>query len=170
METAPNKKKFFIFRWIDYLCVFFGAVGAVCLLVTTLIVVLEVIMRYIFHKPTIWVAETSIYLTMAVGLLTAAFALKENMHFGMTFLSDRLSAGKQRILRVVTHLMGIAYSSVFVVKGIEMVKFSYEFEDISTGLLETPLWIPNLLIPIAGLLLVLQFINKLAEEFTIHND
>ncbi len=167
METAP-KKKFIIFRWIDSLCAFFGAIAAAFLMIVALIVVFEVFMRYI-GRPTIWVAETSIYLTMAVGLLAAAYALRENMHFSMTFLTDRISARNHRRLRIVTHLMGIAYSSVYVVKGLEMAKFSYEFEDVSTGLLETPLWIPNALLPIAGALLALQFLSKLSEEFTNQN-
>lgn len=168
META-NKKKFIIFRWIDSLCVLFGAVGAICLLVTTLIVVLEVFLRYVLNSPTTWVSETSIYLTMAVGLLAAAYALKENMHISITNLTERLSAQNRRRMKILTHLMGIAYSAVFVAKGIEMVKFSYEMEDISTGLMETPLWIPNMFIPIGGLLLLLQFINKLADEISNRN-
>ncbi len=167
METAP-KKKLAIFRWIDNLCVFFGSISAAFLMFIALIVVFEVIMRYV-GKPTIWVAETSIYLTMAVGLLAAAYALKENMHFSMTFLTDRISAQNHRRLKILTHLMGIAYSTVFVVKGFEMAKFSYEFEDISTGLMETPLWIPNMVLPIGGLLLALQFLSKLSEEFTNRN-
>lgn len=168
METV-TKNKFFIFRWIDTLCYLFGALGAIFLMLTAFIVVLEVFLRKFFNAPTIWVAETSIYLTMAVGLLTAAHALKLDMHFSIPNLIDRLSTNNRRRLKIVTHLMGMAYSIVFLVKGVQMVKFSYEMEDISTGLMETPLWIPNMLIPIAGLLLALQFINKLAEAISNRN-
>lgn len=168
METV-TKKRFFIFRWIDSISYFFGAMAAVFLMLTAVIVVLEVFLRYVFNSPTIWVAETSVYLTMAVGLLAAAHTLKLDMHFSMPHLIDRLSVRNRRRLKIVTHLMGMAYSIVFLVKGIGMVWFSYDLEDISTGLMETPLWIPNMLIPIAGLLLLLQFFNKLVEEISNRN-
>jgi TRAP-type mannitol/chloroaromatic compound transport system permease small subunit len=48
----------------------------------------------------------------------------------------------------------------------EMVKFAYDIEDVSTGMLAAPLWIPWLLVPVGGLLLTLQFINKLADDFS----
>jgi TRAP-type C4-dicarboxylate transport system permease small subunit len=168
METAA-KKRLFIFRWIDNISYFFGALAAIFLMVTAAIVVLEVFLRYVFNSPTIWVAETSVYLTMAVGLLAAAHTLKLDMHFSIPHLTDRLSKANRRRLKIVTHLMGMAYSIVFLVKGIQMAWFSYDMEDISTGLMETPLWLPNMLIPIAGLLLALQFFSKLVEEISNRN-
>lgn len=164
METAPNKK-FFLFRWIDNISDFGGALASICLAVLTIIVSLEVFLRYIFNAPTTWVGEVSVYLCMAVGLLGAAYALKLNMLFGITDIVDRLSAKTRRQIRILTNILGVVYSVVFIVKGIQMAWFSYDMEDVSTGLLATPLWIPNLFIPIAGALLAVQFINKVAEDF-----
>jgi C4-dicarboxylate transporter, DctQ subunit len=163
MQTTPEKK-FIIFRWIDATSDAGGIVAAVCMLAVTLIITYEVFARYLFSAPTTWVAEISIYLWMALGLLGAAYALKNNTHFAITIVVDRLSAKNRRRLKILTHTMGIAYSLVFLLKGAEMVKFSYDIKDASTGLLQFPLWIPWTLIPLSGLLLALQFINKLAEE------
>jgi len=163
MET-PVKKKFSISRWIDYSSDTGGVIAAVCLMGVTCIVALEVVMRYIFNSPTTWVSEMSVYLCMAIGLLGAAYALKNDSHFSITIVIDRLTAKNRRRMKIVTHLMGLAYSAVFVYKGAAMSWFSYDIEDVSTGLLEVPLWIPWLLVPIGGLLLSLQFINKLADE------
>ncbi len=163
MQT-PSRKKFILFRWIDHTSDTGGFVAALCLLAVTLIITYEVFMRYLFSAPTTWVGEISIYLCMALGLLGAAYALKSNSHFAITLVVQRLTAGKRRGLKIVTNLMGIAYSLVFIVKGAEMAKFSYDINDASTGVLQFPLWIPWTLVPIGGLLLTLQFINKLAEE------
>ena len=164
MQHSPKRPVFF-HRWIDTSADVGGVVGAVCLLLVALIVTFEVFMRYVFKAPTTWVAELSVYLCMAIGLLGAAYALKSDSHFTIDIFIDRLRPVNQRRMKILTNLMGLAYAFVFVHKGVEMVKFSYEMEDRSTGMLETPLWIPELLIPIGGLLLVLQFINKLMDEF-----
>jgi len=53
----------------------------------------------------------------------------------------------------------------FVYKGIEMAWFAHEMEDVSSGMMQMPLWIPWSIVPIGGFLLTLQFINKLAQDF-----
>lgn len=163
MHTPPERK-FFIFRWIDYSSDLGGIMAAICLLAVTFIITYEVFMRYLFAAPTTWVAEISIYLWMALGLLGAAYALKNNNHFSITIVVDRLTAKNRRRLKMVTNLMGVAYAFVFIYKGLEMAKFAYDIKDASTGVLQFPLWIPWMLVPLGGLLLTLQFINKLAEE------
>lgn len=168
METAPNKK-FFLFRWIDVLTDFGGGLASISLAGLTIVVVLEILLRFLFNAPTIWVGEMSVYLCMACGLLGAAYALRMDMHFGITIIIDRISAKTRRRMRILTNSMGLVYAMVLLIKGFQMAQFSYEMEDVSTGLMATPLWIPNLLIPLAGLLLALQFINKLAEDFSNKN-
>ncbi|KJS31538.1 MAG: hypothetical protein VR64_10820 [Desulfatitalea sp. BRH_c12] len=165
MQKSSNRK-FFLFRWIDYSSDTGGIVAAICLLVVTFIVVYEVFMRYIFNAPTTWVQEMSIYLCMAIGFLGAAYALKNDSHFSITVVVDRLNPRNRRRLKIVTDFLGAIYSFVFIFKGMEMVKFAYDIEDVSTGLLAAPLWIPWLLVPVGGLLLTLQFINKLADDFS----
>lgn len=161
MET---KKKFFLFRWIDMLSETGGVVAAVCLICVSLIVVLEVILRYLFNSPTVWVGEMSIYLCMGIGFLSLAFGLKYDSHFSITFLTERLTPKNRTRLKIFTDLVGALYASCFVFKGVQLAYFAYEFEDVSSGMMQTPLWIVWCLVPIGGLLLTLQFINKLADD------
>lgn len=154
------------YRIINRLSDIAGIVSACCLLSVSLIVVYEVFMRYAFNSPTTWVGEMSVYLIMATGMLAASYTLRNNSHFTITILTDRLSSANQRRLRVVTDIAGALYCSVFVFKGMELVRFSYEMEDVSSGLLEAPLWVPNLLIPVGGVLLTLQFLNRIVDNIT----
>ncbi len=121
-------------------------------------------MRYVFNAPTTWVKEISIYLSIAIGFLGAAHCLKQGGHFSITIVVDKLKPKNRKVLKTITNIMGLLYSIVFVHKGIEMVMFSYDMEDVSSGMLEVPLWIPELLLPIGGFLLALQFMNKIISE------
>ena len=164
MET-PGKRRFFLFRWIDYSSELSGVFGSICLLAVTLIIVYEVFMRYLFNSPTTWVGEMSIYLSMGIGFMGLAYALKDDGHFSIVLLVDRLTPKNRLRLKVFTDFVAMLYCCVFIYKGISMVHFSYIFDDVSTGMMETPLWIPGSLVPLGGLLLALQFVNKLADDF-----
>lgn len=161
-----KKRSFFLTRWIDYLSDFGGYIAAACLLALALMIGYEVSIRYFTGRPTTWVLEVSVYLSMAVGFLGAAYALKRDSHFSITLFVDRLTENKKRILRIFTNIICIGYSITFIIKGLEMAYVSYVINDVSTGLLAVPLWIPGLLLPIGGLLLALQFFNKLLDQFS----
>jgi len=160
-----EKRKNVIMRWIDYTSDTAGVIGAVCMIVLTVIIVFEVIMRYLFNSPTTWVGEMSIYLSMGIGFMALAYALKNDGHFPITYLTDRLTPNTRNRLKVFTDFVGFLYSTTFIFKGYEMAKFAYDMEDVSSGMMEVPLWIPWMLVPLGGLLLAMQFINKLADDF-----
>ena len=157
------KKKSVLSAFIDATSDAGGIVAAICLLCTALMITYEAFMRYFFNAPTVWVKELSVYFCIAIGFLCAAYALKLNEHFSVTLIVEKLRSDHRRILEIVTTVMGIFYSLVFVYKGAAMALFSYQIGDISSGLMEVPLWIPGLLVPIGGILLTLQFINKLIQ-------
>lgn len=163
MESS-GEKRFFFYRWIDHSAGAGGIAAAVCLGIVTCIITYEVIMRYVFNSPTFWVGELSIYLCMGIGFLGAAYALKNDSHFSITIVIDRLSPENKRRMRLLTNTMGLAYSLVFVYKGIEFAYMSYVINDLSTGMMETPLWIIWLLVPLGGLLLSLQFLKRLIQD------
>lgn len=164
MMSEPTKQKFIVFRWIDSTSNMGGVLAAICLMILSAIIVLEVVMRYLFNAPTSWVGEISIYLCMAIGFLGLAYGLKTDSHFSITNITDRLTPKNRTRLKVCTDFVGFLYSTTFVYKGIEMAKFAHDMEDVSSGMLAVPLWIPWTLVPLGGLLLALQFINKLAED------
>lgn len=164
MET-PAKKRFFLFRLIDSICQIGAYISAFLLWVVAVIVTYEVVMRYCFNAPTTWVSESSVYLWIAVGLLGAANTLKNDGHFGITIVVDALSAKNRKRLQVTTKIVGMLYSASFVYYGAQQTYLAYVLEDVSTGLMATPLWIPWMMVPIGGTLLTLQFMNKLADEF-----
>lgn len=164
MKNQPERN--LLSRWIDVSSGVGGVIAACCLMLLALIITYEVTVRYFFGSPTAWVQEFSVYLWMAIAFLAAAYALRSDSHFSVTILVDRLNAGNRRRLRILTHLVGLGYSVTFVIKGIEMVHFSYEMGDVSTGLIQVPLWMPGSLLPIGAVLLALQFFNKLLLEIT----
>ena len=163
MET-PDKKKFFLFRWIDFTSEAGGVLASICLLCVTFIVVYEVAVRYLLNAPTTWVGEMSIYFCMALGFLSLAYGLKNDQHLSITVVTERLTPKNRLRLKIFTDFVGALYCTCFIYKGAQLAYFAYDLEDVSSGMMETPLWIIWCLVPIGGLLLALQFVNKLADD------
>lgn len=150
--------------WIHRLNGISGCGAAICVLAAAIIICVEIISRFLFNSPTTWVLEISVYLCIAAGFLGAAYTLQHNAHFSITIVAERFSEKGQRILRLVTSSMAMIYCMVFVWKGCEMVISSHELGLISETLLETPLWIPELVIPLGAILLLFNFARMFIQD------
>lgn len=160
----PDKKKSVFSRWIDLTSDVGGVIASLCMIFVTCIIVYEVLMRYLFNAPTVWVGEMSIYLCMGIGFFSLAYGLKNGSHFSITLFTDHLTPKNRNLLKIFTDMVGAGYSMIFIYKGSELAWFAYEMEDVSSGMMATPLWIPWSFVPVGGLLLTLQFLKKLAKD------
>ena len=134
--------------------------AGICILVTALIVVYEVIMRGIFRSPTEWVLEISTYLILVSALLGLAITFRMGGHIQVDFLISRLSAKTQCILEIIWSAMAVVLFCIFVSESTGMVEMSYHYNKLSPSILRFPLYIPQLALVIGGLLLLLEIINK----------
>jgi TRAP-type mannitol/chloroaromatic compound transport system permease small subunit len=120
------------------------------------ITLLEVVLRYGFNRPTMWVHETSQQIFAIALLLGSAYTLQKGGHVRVDILYRRLSTRGRAILEIVTSIFYFLFNGVLLWKGGEM---AYE----SVMMLEktqTP-WEPYvfhviLAIPIAAALMLLQ--------------
>jgi TRAP-type mannitol/chloroaromatic compound transport system permease small subunit len=136
-------------RWI-------GKMVSIFVLLIMSITLLEVVLRYGFNRPTMWVHETSQQIFAIAFLLGSAYTLQEGGHVRVDILYRRLSTRGRAILEIVTSILYFLFNGVLLWKGGEM---AYE----SVMMLEktqTP-WEPYvfhviLALPIAAVLMLLQ--------------
>lgn len=137
------------------------AIGAIALSILPLIVFYDVVARYVFNAPTIWATEISIYLLQMLVFLPMGVLVSESAHVRSTLLTDRLSARGRQVLQQFSLVMIIIFA-VFVIKlGWQLTAHAWNQSQASATLLAVPLWIPNSLIPIGGLLLLISALGSL---------
>ncbi|MEP2470163.1 MULTISPECIES: TRAP transporter small permease [Roseobacteraceae] len=73
------------------------------------IMLFEVIMRYVFARPTIWVEELSRWLGGVIFLVAGLYAMQQRTHIRVTIVYDVVSRKTQRIMEV----MGTACVCIF---------------------------------------------------------
>lgn len=142
--------------WVEALSRWSGRLSAWLVLVAMLMMVYEVVRRYVFNSPTLWVHETSTLLLGAMYALTGAFALLERSHVGV----DVFYARWPRKIRAVSDLLMSVFLFLFagtlVVYGWRFFMDSYNLREFSLNWDQMPLFPFKLMIPLGGLLVFLQ--------------
>lgn len=90
---------------------FLGEFLAPLFLIAVLISVYEVVARYLFASPTVWVHEMTILLSAICFVVSGLYSLERREHIRITVLSDRLPPRLRRML----DWLGFALAMIFLV-------------------------------------------------------
>jgi TRAP-type C4-dicarboxylate transport system permease small subunit len=156
MSAPPNP----FFRLVNHLSQISGYLAALSILAATLIIVEQVVVRYVFKIPTIWQVETAVYLLIAATFLGAPYGLKENAHINIDLFIVNLSAGARRKLDLVTAAIAMLFCFFLAYRGGVMWWEAFEGNWRSSSLFSVPLVYPYALIPVGMFLTGLQYIVK----------
>jgi TRAP-type C4-dicarboxylate transport system permease small subunit len=153
---------------IDRLTTFGAVIGGALIAVMTAIVTIAVIARYVLSQPIGWSEEVSIYLMIWGIFLGTAFTLKHDAHIGVDLLMSRLSHRAKRFFHCFQYLVGLAFMSILLVKGIGMIKLSLMLDSRSIAT-DFPLYLIQLSVPVGAVLLMLQLVSKFVHLFDSWN-
>lgn len=133
-----------------------GLVAAYLMLPNIAIVVLEVALRYLLNRPTIWVNETSQFLFGFSFLLGGAYTLAAGGHVRVDALFHLFSKRGQALIELVTYPFAFFYLVVILWIGgeraLEAIR-ALERTDSAWG----PYLFPVLAaVPVAAVLMLLQ--------------
>ncbi len=118
-----------------------------------------------FNRPTIWVFETTLYAFIFLGFLGNALAVKSGAHFRVTLLIG-LFPSKRHIFDRIAQVTTLLFALLIIASGVYFMWYSISNDIVSATLLEVPLWIPQLSIPLGGLGLLLQTLVQMVEGDT----
>ena len=91
-------------------------------LLISLIIIGEIIARYIFNSPTMWVHETTIFLSSLLFLYGGIHSLASNKHIRITMIYDTLSVRQKYFADIFISIMGIVYSTLMVIAAFVVAK------------------------------------------------
>jgi len=123
----------------------------------------DVVARHVFNSPTIWADELAGYLLVAITFLGAAYTLTMDAHVRVDTIIDRLDGNKRKGVIFVTDVISLAFLIVYVWQAYRLAIDAYVSVKISPTLLRTPIYIPQIVLPIGLTLLCLQLIAHLLK-------
>ncbi|EPX81087.1 TRAP transporter small permease subunit [Litoreibacter arenae] len=95
---------------IDRGSVFIGRVTMMLVVLLTSVMIYEVVLRYVFEKPTIWANELSLWLAGFVFLCAGLYAMQQRSHIRIFLLYDMMPRTVQRVCDIVSTLLIIAFA------------------------------------------------------------
>lgn len=147
-------------RLVLALSVAMAVLAGVLLASLFVIVQYEVFTRFVLAAPTHWTHEVSTFAISWVGLLAAPYVLRLGSHLEVDLVTTRLPHGIRNLLGIATDLLGACFCGFAAWTGAGFVELAHLMEATSASELDTPLWIPYLVIPLAFGLLALEFVTR----------
>jgi TRAP-type C4-dicarboxylate transport system permease small subunit len=122
-----------------------------------LLVCAEIVARSFFSYSLKVMEELAGYLVVGLTLFGASLSLRSNSLFQVGFVLHALPAALQRVLNLLFQLISLGVCAVLIWQTGKLVLSSYARGNVAPTTLMTPLWIPQLLVPL-GLLMIAIFI------------
>jgi TRAP-type C4-dicarboxylate transport system permease small subunit len=140
---------------------FCASVAGAILIFVTFAIFYDVIMRYLFNQPSIWITEVSTYLLLYMTFLGTAFALQQGVHIRVTFLSDLFSQRVQRGVTFVTSCFALLFCAALLWQTGRMAWLALSRGWTSPSLLSVPLIYVYACMVFGSFMLLLTFVFQL---------
>ncbi|WED26755.1 TRAP transporter small permease [Vibrio sp. DW001] len=97
---------------VDSLYIKIGEIVSIFFLVVVLIGFFEVVMRYVFDSPTLWVHETTTFIISLSLLYGGVACFAENKHIAMTFIRERFNEKIQWYMALLVEFLVFIFMSM----------------------------------------------------------
>lgn len=104
------------------------------------------------------------YAMAGAGFLALASTLKRGEHIRVTLVLGMLKGKAHKALELTALLIAVLLSGFLAFYSCRLVWQSIEYEDISTGIDATPLWIPQLVMAVGTLIFFIAFVDEMVLE------
>jgi len=156
-----------LIKAIDTVNNFFGNLGAWICFLMVLVVVYEVVSRYIFNAPTLWSMEINQYLFCAMLMLGAGYCLMQDGHVRVDLFYPRMSPKTQAIVEMCTYPLAIIFCAILVWLGGEEFWAAVVEHRKSDSVMAFHVWPVWLVVPLGGFLLGMQILARYLRNLLV---
>lgn len=130
--------------------------------VMSVIVLLQIIFRFLIHVPFPWSEELARYLMIWMGMLGAFVALREGRHIGVSLFVDRLPTTWGAKLMLLVELATMVFLGILAKQGFSLALFNSS--QLSPAM-QIPMILPYMAVPVGASLMILELATGILGEF-----
>ena len=134
---------------------------AFCLAFITIGVFIVVVMRYGFSTSFLWGEELSIFAFTWSVFLGAVVGVRRHIHLEFDFVGERLSGRWLGGQKLIIHLSILGTALLLLIEGWTFAELSVRRFSPALGV---SLFVPTLVIPLSGALMILAVLPDLARD------
>lgn len=139
-------------------------VSSVAMVLACVILSYSVLVRSLFHSPTYWQDEASVFLLVGATFLTAAYVQHDRGHIGIEAFIELLSPRANRIRLILVDIGSFLFCAFFAWKSWTLTHEAYVDGQITDSIWAPPLAIPYSLMAVGMTLLCVQILVQILSE------
>lgn len=154
-------------RIIGKINLFLGKVLQWTILPISAIVMIEVIARYVFNRPTIWAWDVNVQLQAFMATLGGGYVLLNDDHVRVDILVAKFSRRKRAILESFTGILTIVVLGVLAWHLSSLAVTSVKYLEVDWSYFAPPVYPLRCLMAFGSLMLFLQAIAMFLQNILI---
>lgn len=151
-------------RIIDTLNEWVARVSAWLIVPLVLIVAMDVVLRYIFNRPTTWSWDITVQLLGALTMLSGGYILLTGGHVSVDAVTMRWSRRKKAIIELVTSVFFFFAIGVMLWSTADAAWSSLKIRECFPSFFAAPIYQLKIIIVLGAFLLLLQGIVKFIRD------
>ena len=175
MKTVRRASmEFESWRAVDRMAVFIGRITMMLIVLMTSVMLYEVMLRYVFERPTLWANELTLWIAGFVFLMGGLYAMQQRSHIRIFLLHDAVPRWLQKVFDCISTLLIVlfafflvygSYKQVFINKLYRWETFGTAFDPPIPATLQPMILIVVTLVAVQA---VLNLISDWNAEAVIH--
>ena len=125
----------------------------ICLVIMTIVVFFDVILRYIFNQGMPWTQEVATLLLVWFSLTGMAIGVAEKIHISIEMFTMKCSDRVIRILGTINHVLIACFGTMMIVYGIRIMQMTKKSTMPATKMPSAVLYI---ILPLSGVLVLIN--------------
>ncbi|WEK54733.1 MAG: TRAP transporter small permease [Candidatus Cohnella colombiensis] len=150
-------------KGVDYLNKLVGIVVGLMLGAMSILIIAQVISRFLIDIPLTWSEEAARYLMIYSVFLGASLALRNHRLIAIEVVSELVKPKIRKVLRITVLVISIIFCAMLLFKGIDIMEIVSRQKSAA---LRIPMDIPYMAIPIGAALMIINAIACIIEFWT----
>lgn len=131
-------------RWLNR---FEEITSCVCLIIMSVVIIMQVIFRYCLSSSLDWPEELGRFLFIASVYIGASYAEQMDRHLSITILHTSGGKWLGKILPYFAQIVTVLFSAIMVVWGVRMVVFVHATNQVAPAM-QFPMWVVYTCVPL----------------------
>ncbi|MCF8106083.1 MAG: TRAP transporter small permease [Desulfohalobiaceae bacterium] len=144
-------------------------ISGLTLLLMTILITLDVVLRYFFNSPLLFASELSEFMMATLIFFALAYTFQHRDHVRVELLVRTLRPSIRRKMRIFTLILALVFLIVFNWQAYQLILESRLFTQKS-AVMNYPVWIPQITMLIGGIPLLLVVFSSLIRLITKTED
>lgn len=133
----------------------------ICMVILTVIVFIDVVLRYIFNQGFAWTQEVATLMLVWFSLIGMGIGVLEKIHISIEMFTAKLPAKVISVLDSINHLLIAAFGGAMIYYGIIIMNMTKKSTMPATKLPSAVLYV---ILPLSGLLVLLNALLVAAKK------